>query len=40
MKIEAIYSDNIPLEIAQDLLTITKVRKKLTEDKTKVHSNY
>ena len=40
MKIEDIYSDNIPLKIAQDLLTITKVRKKLTEDKTQVHSNY
>ena len=40
MKIEDIYSDNIPLKIAQELLTITKVRKKLTEDKTQVHSNY
>ena len=33
IKIEDIYSDKIPLKIAQDLLKITKVRKKLIENK-------
>ena len=33
MKIEDIYSDDIPLETAQELLKISKVRKKLMENR-------